>query len=71
MSIDELFMLHERIAATLSVKITAEKAALVDRLKRADMISFTEGGHWRQRRVERGRPLWIETAPVQLRAAAG
>jgi hypothetical protein len=37
MSIDELFMLHERIAATLSVKITAEKAALVDRLKRSDM----------------------------------
>ena len=41
------------------------------RLKRADLISFTEGGHWRQRRVERGRSLWIETAPVQLGAAAG
>jgi hypothetical protein len=37
MSIDELFMLHEQLAATLSVKITAEKAALDDRLKRADM----------------------------------
>jgi hypothetical protein len=32
MSIDELFMLHERIAATLSAKITAEKEALKDRL---------------------------------------
>jgi hypothetical protein len=37
MSIDELFMLHVRIAATLGAKITAEKAALVDRLKYADM----------------------------------
>jgi hypothetical protein len=37
MSIDELFMLHERIAATLDAKITAEKSALVDRLKQADM----------------------------------
>jgi hypothetical protein len=33
MSIDELFMLHERIAATLSAKITAEKEALKDRLE--------------------------------------
>jgi len=32
MSIDELCMLHERIAATLSAKITAEKEALKDRL---------------------------------------
>ena len=31
-SIDELWMLHERIAATLSAKITAEKEALTDRL---------------------------------------
>jgi DNA-binding protein H-NS len=37
MSIDELFMLHERITATLAAKIAAEKEALVDRLKRADM----------------------------------
>ena len=37
MSIDELFMLHERIAATLGAEITAEKSALVDRLKQADM----------------------------------
>jgi len=37
MSIDELLMLHERITATLSAKITAEKEALVDRLKQADM----------------------------------
>jgi hypothetical protein len=37
MSIDELLMLHERITATLDAKITAEKAALVDRLKQADM----------------------------------
>ena len=37
MSIDELFMLHERIAATLAAKITAEKEALVDRLRQADM----------------------------------
>jgi hypothetical protein len=37
MSIDELFMLHERVAATLGVKITAKKEALVDRLKHVDM----------------------------------
>jgi hypothetical protein len=37
MSIDDLFMLHERITATLAAKITAEKEALIDRLKRADM----------------------------------
>jgi hypothetical protein len=37
MSIDDLFMLHERITATLAAKITAEKEALIDRLKQADM----------------------------------
>ena len=37
MSIDELLMLHERITATLAAKITAEKEALMDRLKQADM----------------------------------
>ena len=37
MSIDELFMLHEQIATTLGAKITAEKEALMDRLKQADM----------------------------------
>jgi hypothetical protein len=37
MSIDELFMLHERLSATLAAKITAEKKALVDRLKQAEM----------------------------------
>jgi hypothetical protein len=37
MSIDELFTLHERITATLAAKITAEKEALMDRLKQADM----------------------------------
>jgi hypothetical protein len=37
MSIDELLMLHERIAATLNAKITAEKERLKDRLKQADM----------------------------------
>ena len=37
MSIDELLMLHERITATLDSKITAEKKALIDRLKQADM----------------------------------
>jgi hypothetical protein len=37
MSIDELFRLHERIAARLEAKITAEKKALIDRLKQADM----------------------------------
>ena len=36
MSIDELFMLHERIAATLNAKITAEKERLQDQLKQAD-----------------------------------
>ena len=37
MSIDELLLLHQRITATLDAKIAAEKEALVDRLKRADM----------------------------------
>ena len=37
MSIGELWMLHERIAATLTAKINAEKKALIDRLKQADM----------------------------------
>jgi len=37
MSIDELFRLHERITATLEAKITAERKALIDRLKQADM----------------------------------
>jgi hypothetical protein len=37
MSIDELFMLHERLSATLAAKITAEKEALVDRLKQAEI----------------------------------
>jgi hypothetical protein len=37
MSIDELFMLHERVAATLSAKITAEKEVLADRLRQADL----------------------------------
>ena len=37
MSIDELLMLHERITATLAAKISAEKEALMDRLKQADM----------------------------------
>jgi DNA-binding protein H-NS len=37
MSIDDLWKLHERIAATLTAKINAEKKALIDRLKQADM----------------------------------
>ncbi len=37
MSIDELFMLHEGVAATLSAKITAEKEVLADRLREADL----------------------------------
>ena len=37
MSIDELCMLHARIAATLTAKINAEKKALIDRLNQADM----------------------------------
>jgi hypothetical protein len=37
MSIDELLMLHERIAATLVAKIAAEREALIDRLKQTDM----------------------------------
>jgi hypothetical protein len=36
MSINELWMLHERIAAS-TAKINAEKKALIDRLKQADM----------------------------------
>ena len=37
MSIDELLVLHQQITATLDAKITAEKEALLDRLKQADM----------------------------------
>jgi hypothetical protein len=37
MSIDELLTLHQQITATLDAKITAEKEALLDRLKQADM----------------------------------
>jgi hypothetical protein len=37
MSIDELFTLHEQVAATLSAKITAEKEVLADRLREADL----------------------------------
>jgi hypothetical protein len=37
MSIDELFVLHERLSATLAAKIIAEKAALADQLKQAEM----------------------------------
>jgi hypothetical protein len=36
MSVDELLKLHERITATLAAKITAEREALIDRLKQAD-----------------------------------
>jgi hypothetical protein len=35
MSIDKLVKLHKRITATLAAKITAEREALIDRLKRA------------------------------------
>ena len=37
MSIDELFTLHERLAATLTAKITAEKEVLADRLRQVEM----------------------------------
>jgi hypothetical protein len=37
MSIDELLMLHERGTVTLATKITAEKEALINQLKQADM----------------------------------
>jgi hypothetical protein len=37
MSIDELLVLHQQITATLDAKITAEKEALLDRLKQAEM----------------------------------
>jgi hypothetical protein len=35
MSLDELFMLHERLTAALEARITAERKALKDRLKEA------------------------------------
>jgi len=35
MSLDELFMLHEQLTATLEARITAEKKTLKDRLKEA------------------------------------
>ncbi len=33
MSLDELFMLHERLTATLEARITAERKTLKDRLR--------------------------------------
>jgi hypothetical protein len=33
MSLDELFMLHERLTTTLEARITAERKALKDRLR--------------------------------------
>jgi hypothetical protein len=33
MSLDELFMLHEQLTATLAARITAERKALKERLK--------------------------------------
>jgi len=33
MSLDELFMLHEQLTATLEARITAERKALKDRLR--------------------------------------
>jgi hypothetical protein len=36
MCVDDLYVLHERIAATLAAKITAEKKNLIDQLKQAD-----------------------------------
>ena len=33
MSLDELFVLHEQLTATLEVRIAAERKALKDRLK--------------------------------------
>ncbi|HYS85275.1 MAG TPA: hypothetical protein VEN78_09775 [Bradyrhizobium sp.] len=33
MSLDELFMLHELLTATLEARITAERKALKDRLR--------------------------------------
>jgi len=35
MSLDELFMLHEQLTATLEARITAERKALKGRLKEA------------------------------------
>jgi hypothetical protein len=35
MSLDELFMLHEQLTATLEARIAAERKALKDRLKEA------------------------------------
>jgi len=34
MSLDELFMLHEQLTATLEARITAEKERLQERLKK-------------------------------------
>ena len=36
MSIDELWALHETVAATLVAKMTAEKEVIADRLRRLD-----------------------------------
>jgi hypothetical protein len=36
MSVDDLFVLHERIAATLNAKINGEKKRLINQLKQAE-----------------------------------
>jgi DNA-binding protein H-NS len=52
MSIDELWTLHERIAATLTAKINAEKKAMIDRLKQANISVH-------QLRTDPGVSLWF------------
>lgn len=43
MSVDELWALHEEIAATLAKKLAAEKSLLEDRLRQLDHVSSGGG----------------------------
>jgi hypothetical protein len=44
MSVDELWALHQEVAATLVAKITAEKEVIEDRLRQLDQARSDAGG---------------------------
>ena len=45
MSIDELWALHETLAATLVAKMTAEKRVIEDRLRQLNQVGGEANGH--------------------------
>ena len=45
MSIDELWDLHQEVAATLVAKMTAEKELIEDRLRQLNQVGGEANGH--------------------------